>query len=328
MRFTLAEHDDAGMAASKRTAAVLKMLKELGVDLDAEHGRKLAADERIERVERVVSQVVNIFQKEREMPNNARSRLVDALRAKFPGGPKEVMKTLGLDSALLKDLSGRSPSRTMRDDKDMIGNIRQMENMTRSEQLGLEEHAQHGRSDLGIDDDWQEKARAFMSDCGLSEDDQNALFEMLPTREHIRGEKVERGTKDEEELDREEAQQRRLEGSERRVAPEHSRENAEASSREARNSLQRETTRDEMPRRSRNYLPENHMSRRMAGDADLAAMRQEMMRLPASGGRNPTAAELRVSKSKVSASLALDGKARDRLVERYGEHFGRITIPP
>jgi hypothetical protein len=76
MRFTLAEHDDAGMAASKRTAAVLKMLKELGVDLDAEHGRKLAADERIERVERVVSQVVNIFQKEREMPNNARSRLV------------------------------------------------------------------------------------------------------------------------------------------------------------------------------------------------------------------------------------------------------------
>jgi hypothetical protein len=257
------------------------------------------------------------------MDAQPRSRFAAALKKRFGGDPRRLLAAIGMDEGMLEDLNGRPPSRTMRDDKDMIGNIRQMENMPRSERMAIEEHAQHGHGrDDEMDgmswDDWESKAREMMSASGMSEDDQNAVFEMLPSRTPVDGERYQRTTLDEEEIDREETQQNRLERSEKQVASPHRREDAEARRREDRDSLQR----DSMPRNARN----GGMGGRFSGahDSDMQFIDELIARQPEvyTGGssanqRAEAAADARVAEIRklagVGSGMGMDaGQARSR----------------
>jgi hypothetical protein len=232
-------------------------------------------------------------------------RLLRALKARFPGGPEDCLRAMGMDSSLL---SGPPEKRS-----ESILNNR-----------GAMEMAAHGHSgDEDMDDGaWDEKVRSFLSDKGWDENSISELFEMLPERQHIKGEKVERGTEDD------------MESEGRLESPSNMRKSATNSNRrdderakmtEHRNSEQSE---DRMPGRSRGYLPENHMSRRMAGDADLQFVRERLARSPevfvggsATSWRAEVAANAEVARVRRLAGvggrpLGMDAKAAATRSER------------
>ena len=77
-----------------------------------------------------------------------------------------------------------------------------------------------------------------------------------------------------------------------------------------------------MPSRGANHMPRNHL----AGDAELDAMWKAVERVPASGGRNPTSAELRADEEawrarNPKAAMALDGRRREREDKAFFEKF-------
>jgi hypothetical protein len=128
---------------------------------------------------------------------------------------------------------------------------------------------QHGDEDdiPAMDDAWAEKALKFARDrygIDLTEDDLSQLWSMLPHRQKIEGEPHERDTMDGEPEARgqEESRQRFLERSEKQVASPRTRQNEEARFREHRDS---EQSRDRMPSRGRNDMPNN----RLAHDSDM-----------------------------------------------------------
>lgn len=175
------------------------------------------------------------FRKVKIAVDKRKLRLRDELRRRFKT-PEALFRQLGMDGML-------NASRSVMDDKH------------------AQEFAQHGhgRDDADMTwDSWEERARAMMGANGMSEDDMNELFSMLPERQHIKGEKVERTTEDDE------GTQGRLESRgnmEKSATNSNRRDDMRARETEHRDSEQSE---DAMPHRSRGYLPGN----KFAHDAD------------------------------------------------------------
>jgi hypothetical protein len=208
-----------------------------------------------------------------------------------------LMRQLGMDSNIA-GLVHAEKSRSVLDDE------------------GARLAAMHGHADLGdqdMDDGaWDEEGfREALRKHGLDEADIESMFSMLPHRERIAGE-------DDEETER------RLESAENERDSETNFNRpamAEARRREHRDS---EQSRDRMPSRGSNHMPRNRMN--MAGDAELDAMLKAIERVPASGGRNPTSAELRADEeawraSNPKAAMALDSQRREREDKAFFKKF-------
>jgi hypothetical protein len=258
-----------------------------------------------------------------------RSRFSSALKKRFGGDPKRVLAALGMDENLLGEIHAeREKSRSVLDDE-------------RAKKM-MSEHG-HADADFdAMDNDW----RQFGRDCGLSEDDLDTLWSMIPRKQRIEGE--------DDETEQQE-RQRRLESAEREVSPRHERSDREAARREMEGEA--EQSEDRMPSRRRGFMPQN----RFAHDSDMAFIDEVLGKQPEVfvGGNSRSwrleeAAQREVERVRrlagVGSGMGLDakqsrsrserliaataqlgkhgGEVRKELIEMFGEHFGRITIAP
>jgi hypothetical protein len=237
------------------------------------------------------------------------SRFRAELRKRFPSSTA-LLKALGMDSA-------------------MLGGPLEQRNRPINEEFAAHGHANHD-ADFDADDngDWKEKARKFMSDCGLSEDDIGEVFSMMP---HMGGEDEEPAEPDEAEVRRvlrergesdatkqgrsgaagpQQENQARLERAEREVSPRHERDAERARMTEHRNSTQ---SRDRMAGDSADefaamFVPRNGVNgvNGGIGTSMSGSLQRDLERAP-------------ISKRERERALALDGAVSDEFAEMFPE---------
>jgi hypothetical protein len=201
-------------------------------------------------------------------------------------GVESMLRSLGLDSAkYLKQARDNSIA-------SIVGR----------EKRGADHEAMaaHGHMpEGGFDDD----VTQFLTDCGMDDERQSKLYEMLAPRQHIRGELSERTTEDDMETERDLESEKNVKASSTNY---NKRDEAEAAREERRNSIQNES------------MPHSAIKgRRMAGDADINYIAEQMARI-GGGGTD------RTKYSVGPANFALDSVERNKkFLERLARLEGR-----
>jgi hypothetical protein len=224
-----------------------------------------------------------------------RSLFRDALISRFGRGSDGVRRCLaamGMDENLLGEIHNEK-SRSIMD--------------TEKAHKMMAEHG-HAVSDEpgdfdAMDADWREQMMNFARDKSfhVSDEDLSTLWSMIPRKQAIEGE---------DDLSEQEERQHRLEGSERRFAPEDRRDDTTAELREMRNSEQSE---DNL---RRNHINGNGRGGRLATDHELAGLDELINRVGISMS-TPAARQLEAKiKSRHDPSPAYD---EDDFLKRFPE---------
>ncbi len=229
------------------------------------------------------------------LAKDAKRSFSQELRRRF-ACPEAVLRKLGLDSALLDGIH-REKSKSVLDDDHA------------REIMGQHGHAGHGSDD---EEEFDARLAEMLKEKGISEDDVHGLMDMVHDHIHsIQGGEHHHhhhhaGMDDEE-------SERRLEsrGNMEKSATNYpKRDERRAEMTEHRNSVQNED--HDLPRNARR----GGMGGRLAGD-ELAFLDEVFERLPASGGRCLTRAELRAEAEarryrNPAAAMAHDDRKRQR----------------